>query len=410
MGTITIQNSKVYDNGHFTQKELIFQGDARQQDITIDGTELYALPGFVDLHVHFREPGFENKETIASGSAAAAAGGYTTVCTMPNLNPVPHSLENLKRQQDIIRQNGLIRILPYASITVDQQGVQLSDIENLAQSAVGFSDDGRGIQSFEIMKKAMEQIYRVGSLLSAHCEDNALAAGGVIHSGKAAAHYGLPGINSESEFVPVRRDISLAAKLGVRYHICHISTAESVDAVRQAKKAGCTNITCEATPHQLALCQDDITDNSGRFKMNPPLRTEQDRRAIQIGLSDGTIDCIATDHAPHTEEEKRGTFTESLFGIVGLETAFPVCYTTLVKSGILDLAQLVKLMSLRPAEIIGLPASETQKDWVLVNTEASYKIDSRQFKSKGKSTPFEGMTLTGKVEATISRGRLVYRA
>jgi len=408
MNKIEIKNAKVYEDGHFTLKDVVIptQGDS----VSIDGTGKYLLPGFVDLHVHFRQPGFEQKETIKTGSLAAAAGGYTTVCTMPNLKPVPDSVEHINIQLEAIKKDALVRTLPFASITMEEKGEKLSDIEGLAPLAVGFSDDGRGVQSEEMMLSAMKKIRDAGSFISAHCEDNELVKGGAMHQGERAKELGVPGICSESEWKPVKRDIALATTNNVKYHICHISAKESLEAVRQAKAQGFNNISCEVTPHQINLCDEDITENIGRFKMNPPLRTKEDRQAIIDAIKDGTIDCIATDHAPHTKEEKQGDFTHTLFGIVGLETAFSVCYTTLVKSGIISMEDLVKLMSLRPAEIIGLKPEETAKDWALVDTEALVTVNPEEFKTKGRSTPFEGMTFSGKVVATIAQGNLVYHS
>ncbi len=407
MNKIEIRNANVYEQGHFTVKDMEIPTSG--ESVTIDGTGCYLLPGFVDLHVHFRQPGFEQKETIATGSAAAAAGGYTTVCTMPNLKPVPDSVEHINIQLDAIKKDSVVRTLPFASITVEEKGEKLSDIEKLAPLAVGFSDDGRGVQSEEMMLNAMLKIKEAGSFISAHCEENQLVNGGSMHLGKMSELYSVPGICSESEWKPVKRDIALATKHNVKYHICHISAAESLEAVRQAKKAGYANISCEVTPHQITLCDEDITENKGRFKMNPPLRTKEDRQAIIEAIKDGTIDCIATDHAPHTKEEKQGDFTHTLFGIVGLETAFSVCYTALVKSGHITMEELVKLMSIRPAEIIGLSSRETAGDWVLVNPEATITVNPEEFKTKGRSTPFEGMTFSGKVIATIAQGKLVHQ-
>ncbi len=406
MNKIEIKNAKVYEDGHFTLKDVAVP--TQGESVTIDGTGKYLLPGFVDLHVHFRQPGFEQKETIATGSLAAAAGGFTTVCTMPNLKPVPDSVENLGIQLDAIKKDSLIRTLPFAAITVEEKGEKLSDIEGLAPMVVGFSDDGRGVQSEELMLSAMKKIRDAGSFISAHCEDNELVKGGAMHDGKRAKELGVPGICSESEWKPVKRDIALATEHNVKYHICHISAKESLEAVRQAKAKGFNNISCEVTPHQIKLCDEDITENMGRFKMNPPLRTKEDRQAIIDAIKDGTIDCIATDHAPHTMDEKKGDFTHTLFGIVGLETAFSVCYSTLVESGIITLEDLVKLMSIRPAEIIGLKSEDTANDLVLVDLDTKVTVNPEEFKTKGRSTPFEGMTFSGKVVATIAQGKLVY--
>ena len=342
---------------------------------------------------------------------AAAAGGYTTVCTMPNLDPVPDSPAHLQMQLDLIKRDAVIEVLPFASITVGEKGETAVPFSALAEKCAGFSDDGRGVQSAALMKEAMRQCAACGKFISAHCEDNTLAKG-VIHAGKKAEAFGLAGIPSDSEYLPVLRDIALAGETGVQYHICHVSSAETLEAVRNGKRAG-VRVTCEVTPHQLALCEDDITENSGRFKMNPPLRSAGDRDAILRGLRDGTVDCIATDHAPHSAEEKQGGFSESLFGIVGLETAFSVCYTHLVARGILSLEDLISLMSVRPAKILGRQAGlrpGAKADIAILDTEADYTVCPETFYSKGKSTPFAGMTLRGRVAATVANGRLVYTA
>lgn len=420
METLTIRHGKVYIDGYFTETDIhisngkivAFSSPAEDTGQIIDASGKYVVPGFTDLHAHFREPGFEYKETIRTGTIAAAAGGYTTVCTMPNLNPVPDSPEHLQVQLNAIRKDAVIEVLPFASITVGEKGEKLVPFAALAKDCIGFSDDGRGVQSAALMKAAMEKCAACDKLISAHCEDNSLAAGGTIHAGKKALEFGIGGISSDSEYLPVIRDIGLAGETGVQYHICHISASETIEAVRRGKMAG-VRVTCEVTPHQIALCEDDITENIGRFKMNPPLRTRGDRDAILQGIKDGTIDCIATDHAPHSEEEKRGDFTESLFGIVGLETAFSVCHTVLVKKGIISLEDLIELMSIRPAKILGRQAGirpGVRADIAILDTEAVYTVDPGKFYSKGRSTPFDGMTLKGRVATTIANGVLVYTA
>lgn len=419
MEKLTIKNGNVYMDGHFTRAD-IFVSDGKIVSISnslqghgqiVDASGKYVVPGFIDLHAHFREPGFEYKETIQTGSLAAAAGGYTTVCTMPNLDPVPDTPEHLQVQLDAIKKDAVIEVLPFASITVGEKGEMLVPFTELAENCVGFSDDGRGVQSAALMKEAMRRCAACNKLISAHCEDNSLA-GGVIHAGKKAEQFGIKGIPSDSEYLPVIRDIALAAETGARYHICHVSAAETVEAVRRGKMAG-VRVTCEVTPHQIALCEDDITKNEGRFKMNPPLRTKRDRDAILQGMKDGTVDCIATDHAPHSEDEKRGDFTGSLFGIVGLETAFSVCYTALVKKGVVSLETLVELMSIRPAKILGRQPGlrpGAGADLTILDTEAAYTVRPEKFYSKGRSTPFDGMTLYGRAAATIAKGVLVYTA
>jgi len=363
------------------------------------------FPGFCDVHVHFREPGFSYKETIRSGSLAAARGGYTDVCTMPNLNPVPDSPANLALQQDIIRRDALVNIHPYGAITVGQAGSELSDMEGMARDVVAFSDDGRGVQSEAMMREAMLRANRLGKLIVAHCEDNALLEGGYIHKGLYAAAHGHPGICSESEWGPIARDIRLAKETGCGYHVCHISCRESVALIRRAKAEG-VNITCETAPHYLLLDENDLQED-GRFKMNPPLRSEADRLALVEGLLDGTIDMIATDHAPHSAEEKRRGLRDSAFGIVGLETAFPLLYTGFVKTGILSLAALLKVLCVNPRKRFGIPFGDGFSVWDL---SAQYRIDPADFLSMGKATPFAGAEVSGRCIATILNGKTVYSA
>ena len=365
----------------------------------------YSLfPGFCDVHVHFREPGFSYKETIASGSRAAARGGYTAVCTMPNLNPVPDCLQHLEPQLEKIREAS-IAVYPYGAITRGQQGEKLADMEALAPYVIAFSDDGRGVQDKAMMEQAMLHARDLGKLIVAHCEDNSLLRGGYIHEGAYAKAHGHRGICSESEWVPIARDLELAAKTGCGYHVCHISTKESVDIIRQAKKSG-VNVTCETGPHYLVM-DDSFLQEDGRFKMNPPLRSPEDREALVEGLQDGTIDMIATDHAPHSAEEKARGLEKSAFGVVGLETAFPVLYTYLVKPGILSMEALLQKLVTNPRQRFGIPMGNDFSIWDL---NAQYQVDPSEFLSIGKASPFTGWTVQGKCMATFHKGNAVYQA
>ena len=365
----------------------------------------YSLfPGFCDVHVHFREPGFSYKETIASGSRAAARGGYTAVCTMPNLNPVPDSLEHLEPQLEKIREAS-IAVYPYGAITRGQQGEVLADMEALAPYVIAFSDDGRGVQDKAMMEQAMLKARDLGKLIVAHCEDNSLLRGGYIHDGAYAKAHGHRGICSESEWGPIARDLELAAKTGCGYHVCHISTKESVDIIRQAKKSG-VNVTCETGPHYLVM-DDSFLQEDGRFKMNPPLRSPEDREALVEGLQDGTIDMIATDHAPHSAEEKARGLEKSAFGVVGLETAFPVLYTYLVKPGILSMDALLEKLVTNPRQRFGIPLGNDFSIWDL---NAQYQVDPSDFLSMGKASPFTGWTVQGRCMASFHKGNAVYQA
>ena len=351
------------------------------------------LPAFVDLHVHLREPGFSYKETILSGTKAAKAAGYSDLFTMPNLNPVPDTIDHLRVQTDIIARDAQVRVHPYASITMGQKGRgELVDFAALAPYVAGFSDDGRGVQDEGLMREAMVRCHEADSIIVAHCEVEALLHGGYIHKGEYAAQHGHRGISSESEWKEIERDIRLVSETGCRFHICHVSTQESVALIRAAKQQGLP-VTAETAPHYLLLTDMDIHED-GYWKMNPPLRSDQDRDALIEGITDGTIDVIATDHAPHAEEEKNKGLEKSAFGIVGLETAFPLLYTYLVKKGIITLDRLVELMALRPREIMRLGEP---KDFITVDLEARYTIDSSQFLSKGKATPFDGWQVFGRV-------------
>lgn len=363
------------------------------------------VPGLCDVHVHFREPGFSYKETIASGSAAAAHGGYTAVCTMPNLDPVPDSAEHLQVQLDAIKRGAAIKVLPYGAITVGEKGEKLADMEAMSDKVCAFSDDGKGVQNDEMMREAMAKAKRLGKIIAAHCEDNSLLFGGYIHDGEYARMHGHRGISSASEYKQIERDLRLAEETGCAYHVCHISTKESVELIRQAKVHG-VNVTCETAPHYLVLCDEDMQED-GRFKMNPPLRSREDKKALIEGIKDGTIDMIATDHAPHSAEEKGRGLEKSLMGVVGLETAFPVLYTELVMKNIITLDRLVELMSFKPKERFGI---DTENDFAVFDISEAYKIDPGDFLSMGRATPFAGREVFGRCLLTVHNGKVVYKA
>lgn len=363
------------------------------------------VPGLCDVHVHFREPGFSYKETIASGSAAAAHGGYTAVCTMPNLDPVPDSAEHLQVQLDAIERGAAIKVLPYGAITVGEKGEKLADMEAMSDKVCAFSDDGKGVQNDEMMREAMTAAKRLGKIIAAHCEDNSLLFGGYIHDGEYARMHGHRGISSASEYKQIERDLRLAEETGCAYHVCHISTKESVELIRQAKAHG-VNVTCETAPHYLVLCDEDMQED-GRFKMNPPLRSREDKKALIEGIKDGTIDMIATDHAPHSAEEKGRGLEKSLMGVVGLETAFPVLYTELVMKNIITFDRLVELMSFKPKERFGI---DTNNDFAVFDISEAYKIDPEDFLSMGRVTPFAGREVFGRCLLTVHNGKVVYKA
>ena len=409
--------------------EVMIKGELVREDVLVSdgvvvslGRELHAedalvfdfsgcviFPGFVDVHVHFREPGFSYKETIKTGSASAARGGYTTVCTMPNLNPVPDSKEHLKAQLDIIERDALINVLPYASITVGQLGEELSDFESMAEDALAFSDDGRGVQSEAMMEEAMTKAKSLGKMIVAHCEDNALLFGGYIHDGEYAKEHNHRGICSESEWGPIKRDAELSKKTGCPYHVCHVSAKESVEVIRKAKAEG-VDITCETGPHYLVL-DDSCLQEDGRFKMNPPLRAKADREALIEGIKDGTVDMIATDHAPHSAEEKGRGLEKSAMGIVGLETAFPILYTKLVKEGVITLSKLIELMSTNPSKRFGIGSDiEVGKcaDLTVFDLCDEYEIDPEEFLTKGRATPFRGERVFGRCRMTMCSGEIVF--
>lgn len=373
-------------------------------DSSLNRPEYDLFPGFCDVHVHFREPGFSYKETIATGSAAAAAGGYTAVCAMPNLDPVPDSVEHLEQEEARIAKEAHIRVVPYGALTVGERGERPADLADMASRVAAFSDDGRGVQSESMMRELMTACRSLGKLIAAHCEDNSLLRGGYIHDGDYARTHGHRGICSESEWGPIQRDLRLAKETGCAYHVCHISCKESVALIRQAKKDG-VNVTCETAPHYLLLTDADLQED-GRFKMNPPLRSAGDREALLAGLLDGTVDMIATDHAPHSAEEKSRGLEKSAFGIVGLETAFPLLYTHLVKPGILSFDRLLELLVVNPRKRFGIESDAGFSVWDL---GMSYKIDPAGFCSKGRATPFAGDAVNGKCLATYFSGNQVYQ-
>lgn len=396
-----LNNAFVYRNGRMEQQnyELKVGGVGFLSDFN----KLCIFPAFCDVHVHFREPGFSYKETIRTGSLAAARGGYTDVCTMPNLNPVPDSAENIKEQIKIIERDAAVRVHPYAAITVGEKGETLTNMKALAPYCAAFSDDGKGVQSEAMMRSAMLKAKALGKIIAAHCEDNSLLCGGYIHKGEYARLHGHKGICSASEWKPIERDLRLAKETGCKYHVCHISCKESVELIRKAKAEG-VDVTCETAPHYLIFNDMDLKE-SGSFKMNPPIRSEEDRQALIKGLQDGTIDMIATDHAPHGYDEKSRGLKDSLMGIVGLETAFPVMYTYLVKKDIITLEKLIELMAINPRRRFGLQSTD---DICVYDLQSEYKIDPCEFKSKGKSTPFDGMTVSGKNLLTICGGKAVW--
>ena len=401
----------VYENGamkkldmHFDGTALsVFEGDVSAFASSAIFDNVVIMPGFCDVHVHLREPGFSYKETISSGTAASARGGYTAVCAMPNLNPTPDSRENLDAQLEIIRRDARIAVFPYGTITKGEAGLEIADLEAMADDVIGFSDDGRGVQNEEMMLSAMERAKSLGKMIVAHCEDNSLLRGGYIHDGEYAKSHGHRGICSESEWGPIKRDMELVRKSGCAYHVCHVSTKESVEIIRRAKAEG-LNVTCETGPHYLLLDDSNLQEH-GRFKMNPPLRSPEDREEMLRGLLDGTIDMIATDHAPHSDEEKSRGLEGSAMGIVGIETAFPLLYTNLVKTGIISLERLCELMSVIPRERFGIT---TDAGFTVFKVDEKYKIDPKDFLSKGKATPFEGDEVYGRCLLTVYDNKVVY--
>lgn len=419
---VLLQGASVYCALGFAHRDIAIEDghirDVRESipvhgfDTVFPFKDLFILPGFADVHVHLREPGFSFKETILTGTRAAARGGYTAVCAMPNLSPPPDTPQNMELEQTLIERDAQIHVYPYACITKGQKGSgELVDFAALAQSAVAFSDDGRGVQTGELMKAAMQQAAALGKIIAAHCEDDALLGGGYIHDGRYAAQHGHRGICSKSEWGQVERDLQLAKETGCRYHVCHVSTKESVELIRRAKAEGVA-VTCETAPHYLLLCEDDLQED-GRFKMNPPLRSREDKAALIEGILDGTIDLIATDHAPHSAEEKSRGLAGSAMGVVGLETAFPALYTGLVKTGVLTLEKLVELLSVAPRKVFGLPGGEIKAgaaaDLCVWDLNAAYEIDADKFCSKGRSTPFSGMRVFGENRLTMVDGRVVWK-
>lgn len=421
---LLVKNALVYSGGKI-QKSDVFIENSRIHSLGISissngadrvfdfKNKCLLIPGFVDVHVHLREPGFSYKETIKSGTAAAARAGYNAVCPMPNLNPVPDSVGNLQTELDIIKKDAVIDVLPFASITKGRKsGGECVDFAALKDYVVGFSDDGCGVQSDDVMKQAMQKCAEINAVISAHCEVNELLRGGYIHDGVYCRTHGHKGICSESEWAQIERDCRLAEETGCRYHVCHISTKESVDIIRRAKARG-VKVTCETAPHYLTLCDEDLQED-GRFKMNPPLRSREDMQALIEGVKDGTVDVIATDHAPHSAEEKSKGLAGSAMGVVGLETAFPVLYTKLVKPGVISLEKLIDMMAVKPRKIFtieggeiapGMPANlcaiDLEKEWV---------VDPDKFVTMGRATPFEGDRLCGENILTVLRGEIVYEA
>ena len=399
--TLVLNNAQVFRSGVFSRNDVSVSlggGVSRAvSPVCVDASSFVVLPGFVDVHVHLREPGFSYKETIRSGSLAAAHGGYTTVCAMPNLNPVPDSMEHLQPELDAIRRDAVIRVLPYGAITEGEKGEKLADLDAMAPYVVAFSDDGKGVQDREMMRAAMLKAKQLGRLIVAHCEDNSLLRGGYIHDGAYAKAHGHRGICSESEWRPIQRDLELVRETGCGYHVCHISTKESVDLIRKAKAEG-LNVTCETGPHYLLL-DDSCLQEDGRFKMNPPLRDKRDREALLEGLADGTIDMIATDHAPHSVEEKGRGLEKSAMGIVGLETAFPLLYTELVKPGVISMERLMELLHDAPCRRFNIP---TDTGFTVFDLNDTYRIDPADFLSMGKATPFTGWEVQGRCLLTAA--------
>ena len=406
---VLFRNARIYDEGVMKTCDMllsdaslsVFSGDTTEGISIFENVAI--LPGFCDVHVHFREPGFSYKETMESGSLAAARGGYTAVCTMPNLSPAPDSKENLKLQLDRIKEGASIAVFPFGTITKGEAGAELSDIEGISGDVVGYSDDGRGVQNEEMMLEAMKRAKALGKPISAHCEDNALLFGGYIHDGEYAKAHGHRGICSESEYGPIARDIGLVEKTGVDYHVCHISTKESVSLIREAKARG-VNVTCETGPHYLIL-DDSSLEEDGRFKMNPPLRSPEDREEMVRGLLDGTVDMIATDHAPHSAEEKAKGLEKSAMGVVGLETAFPLMYTHFVKTGKISLERLVELMSKNPRARFNI---DSDVGFTVFDLSDSYEINPEEFLSGGRATPFKNETVFGRCLITVYNGKAVY--
>ena len=405
--SFTVKGCKIYGQGN--PVDIVVSGGVVDgaSDTVLQFDNCAVFPGFVDVHVHLREPGFSYKETVETGSKACAHGGYTTVCSMPNLNPMPDNLEHLNKQLELIKNGAVMNVLPYGSITVGQNGEELSDMKAMAPYVCAFSDDGKGVQNEEMMREAMITAKSLGKMIVAHCEDNSLLRGGYIHDGKYAAEHGHRGICSESEWKPIERDLKLAKETGCSYHVCHISTKESVELIRKAKAEG-VDVTCETAPHYLILSDKDLQEH-GRFKMNPPLRDESDRLALVEGIIDGTIDMIATDHAPHSAEEKGRGLEKSAMGIVGIETAFALLYTHLVKENVITLEKLVELMSINPAKRFGFDVSIENGNFTVFDLESKYTVNPDEFISKGRATPFEGCEVYGECLMTVCNGNTAWK-
>ena len=401
-GDLFVERGKVFLSGGHVSSDT---------DEVIDAENMLIVPGFADIHVHLREPGFFYKESIASGTESGVRGGYTLLCAMPNLNPVPDNAEHLAVERKIIDASARCEVLPYGALTVGEKGKEIADIEGLAPHVVGFSDDGKGVQNDEIMREAMLRVKACGKFVSAHCEDESLLNGGYVHDGGYAAAHGHKGISSASEWKMIERDVALAAQTGVKYHVCHVSTAESVEIIRRAKAEG-TNVTCETAPHYLVLCDEDMQED-GRFKMNPPLRSRRDRDALVKAFADGTVDAIATDHAPHSDEEKSRGLAGSAMGVIGLEFSFAVLYTELVKTGRVPLERLIYAMSTAPRRIIGAEGGDiydgAKADLAVLDLSREWTVSGEQSASKGNSTPFEGRKVYGKNVMTLLNGEIIWK-
>ena len=405
-----LKNASIYKNGKIEKRDMLLNGielfpfspnSITEDTVTIENCIIF--PGFCDVHVHLREPGFSYKETMETGTASAARGGYTAVFAMPNLSPAPDCLENLEKELSAIKRGAAIDVYPYGTITKGQKGEELAKLEEMKDAAVAFSDDGRGVQTDALMEEAMKKAVKLGKVIVAHCEDNSLLNGGYIHDGEYAKLHGHRGIPSASEYKQIERDIELVRKTGVKYHVCHVSAKESIEAIRKAKAEG-LDITCETAPHYLTL-DDSVLEEDGRFKMNPPLRSKEDREALVKGVLDGTVDMIATDHAPHSAEEKSKGLEKSLMGVVGLETAFPVLYTYLVKTGKVPMEIIGQLLVDKPRERFGITKDP---GFTVFKLDECYKVDPDEFLSMGRATPYKDTVVYGKCLTTVHGGKVVY--